>query len=198
MHKSRPNRTAQAPYGRTCPPVAPLPSPRRFASACAFGGAPLRGSPGFAGSPSGNRAGLRPGRLPKARHAAPVAAPPPAPTSSTVPAERPQKRFSREKRLAEARAHIERQRGRKGRKLNAKRRAGSQAAELASIAISDEAGPEPRPGRAGAPRRPETGRGSGLGAADHGKRLYGPSRAEFRLSHARSRAGPGPSRSIPL
>lgn len=89
-------------------------------------------------------------------------------------------------------------RGRKGRKLNAKRRAGSQAAELASIAISDEAGPEPRPGRAGAPRRPETGRGSGLGAADHGKRLYGPSRAEFRLSHARSRAGPGPSRSIPL
>ena len=32
-------------------------------------------------------------------------------------------------------------------------------AELASIAIPDEEGPEPYPGRAGAPRKPETGRG---------------------------------------
>ena len=50
------NRTTATPYGRACPPVASLPSPRRFAAACAFGGAPLRGSPGFAGSPSRYRA----------------------------------------------------------------------------------------------------------------------------------------------
>ena len=34
MHKSPPDRTAQAPSGRAYPPVASLPSPRRFASAC--------------------------------------------------------------------------------------------------------------------------------------------------------------------
>jgi len=91
VHKSQPDRPAQASYGRAYPPVASLPSPRRFASACAFGVAPLRGSPGFAGSPSGNRAGLRPDCLPRARHAAPVATPPPAPSSGAVHAERPQK-----------------------------------------------------------------------------------------------------------
>lgn len=52
MHKSRPDRTAQAPYGRACPPVASLPSPRRFASACR-GRWPLK------------MAGLRPGDLPR-------------------------------------------------------------------------------------------------------------------------------------
>ena len=67
------------------------------------------------------------------------------------------KRFSREKRLAEAVPHINRQRGRKAHRLNAKGKADSQAAELASIAIPDEEGPEPYPGRAGAPRRRETG-----------------------------------------
>ena len=69
------------------------------------------------------------------------------------------KRFSREKRLAEAVPHIDRQRGRKDHRLNAKGKADSQATELASIAIPDEEGPEPYPGRAGAPRKPETGRG---------------------------------------
>jgi len=69
------------------------------------------------------------------------------------------KRFSREKRLAEAVPHIDRQRGRKDHRLNAKGKADSQAAELASIAIPDEEGPKPHPGRAGAPRKPETGRG---------------------------------------
>ena len=55
--------------------------------------------------------------------------------------------------------HIERQRERKGRRLNAKGKADSQATELASIAIPDEEGPEPHPGRAGAPKKPETWRG---------------------------------------
>ena len=45
--------------------------------------------------------------------------------------------------------------------MNAKGKADSQATELASIAIPDEEGPEPHPGRAGAPRKPETSEGRG-------------------------------------
>ncbi len=153
------NRNAVAPYGRAYPPGLRPSAPSPTAPACAFGGAPLRGSPGFAGSPSGYRAGLRPGGLPRRgtprRWQLHRLHPHPAP----CPLKGRKKRFSREKRLAEAVPHIERQRGRKGRRLNAKRRASSQAAELASIVIPDEAGPEPRPSRAGAPRRPGTGQG---------------------------------------
>ena len=50
------NRNAVAPYGRAYPPGLRPSAPSPTAPACAFGGAPLRGSPGFAGSPSGNRA----------------------------------------------------------------------------------------------------------------------------------------------
>lgn len=68
-------RTAATPYGRAYPSRS-APSPT--APACAFGGAPLRGSPGFAGSPSGQMAGLRPGRFTKARPRPRGAARPPA------------------------------------------------------------------------------------------------------------------------
>ncbi len=50
------NRTAATPYGRAYPPGLRPSAPSPTAPACAFGGAPLRGSPGFAGSPSRYRA----------------------------------------------------------------------------------------------------------------------------------------------
>lgn len=72
------NRTAQAPYGRACLPVASLPSPRRFASAYR-GHRPLKNGWPAARQPT------------KARQAAPAPAPPSAHTSSTAPAKRPPK-----------------------------------------------------------------------------------------------------------
>lgn len=151
------SRSPVTPYGRAYPP--------RFALRPAAYGVGLRlrrGTP--AGFPRLRRLPLRQSCWPtarrptRARHAAPVLTPPPAPSSSTVPTERPQKRFSREKRLAEAVPHINRQRGRKARRLNARGKADSQAAELASIAIPDEEGPEPHPGRTGAPRSAQEAR----------------------------------------
>lgn len=55
------------PAGARLPSALRAPPRRLSAPACAFGGAPLRGSPGFAGSPSGRMAGLRPERFTKAR-----------------------------------------------------------------------------------------------------------------------------------
>ncbi len=80
MHKSRPDRTAQAPYGRTCPPVASLPSPRRLRRRPApsaghpCGVLPLRGSPSRQSCWPAARL-LTKG----AAAAAPVPAPPPRP-----------------------------------------------------------------------------------------------------------------------
>jgi hypothetical protein len=64
--------------------------------------------------------------------------------------------------------------------LNAKRKASNQAAELASIAISDEAGPgiTARPRRNAQEARNRAR--AGVGATDPGKRLYGQHRPEFR------------------
>ena len=94
---------------------------------------------------------------------------------------------------------IERQCERKGRRLNAKRKASSQATELASITISDEAGPQepttrPRRNAQEARNRERVG---GM-AANPGKRRYGPHRAEFRPSTRSPPGWPGPASSISL
>lgn len=101
------------------------------------------------------------------------------------PAPRPlkgrQKRFSREKQAGRPPAlNSNTCAGWKAARLNAKRKASSQAAELASIAISDEAGPgitaRPRRNAQEARNRARVG----VGATDPGKRLYGQHRPEFR------------------
>jgi len=104
VHKSRPGRTTKAPYGRACPPVASLPSPRRLRRRPAPSAGHPCGVPPLRGSPSGNRAGLRPDCLPGAATAAPVPAPPPAPSSSAAAARRSRKAGLAGKAVCQGRA----------------------------------------------------------------------------------------------